>query len=769
MIRSVRGGLAASFLCALLSACGGGGDSPAKLPSTVAIQGEPRAEAGTSVSFKTSLADTRGVTFLWDFGDGETGSGATPSHVYGLTGSYTVTVSVANAAEDLRSSTFTVQVGHFSNVAGLDCTGSNGAGWCWQNANVTPHNLDDVNFVPGTNTAWAAGQVGTLLNSTDGGDTWHVVPTGITDEILTVRFRDASHGLAFTSAQFGLQTADGGQSWAQVQIPLAPSGYQPSIVAYDATQIVISSGSGATAVSHDDGLTWTTFYSYYNTLVAGSDCWNVDPWNVSVRVHCSGDPVNVLPLANSSVSTYFVGGSFASAQRGIVLNQVWDPTSYQYLIQTLLTSDGGSTWASTTSGFVPAGGVVTSSVQMIDADHAFLDSYYGPFVTADAGQTWSRLALPADLAQDGQATTRVLAGTATLWSATPAFMAKTSDFGSSWQVIPTPEAAPYNGVSPPRVLRWDDAQTVVAMVDDRLYITHDAGVHWKRALGNDWSGNFAYRTALWFTDAKHGVLVQGNGTIQTTADGGLSWARQDYPTLAPFGSAALQFTSSTDGWLIMNGQLAHSSDGGASWSRPLLPSALGTVYDMSWIDASNGWVTAYDGTKYALNATTDGGQTWTPVTPLANDSSGVWAVRFEDASTGVAIGGAGILRTTDGGKTWKIVGARPNGDTLRHTGAHTFWIVGNSSVSRSNDSGATWTRLDLPNQTYVDVTGSDDRHAWLLRDPNSVLATNDGGNTWTELPVAPDVRVTTLFALDNETVWGATEYGLVFASATGGR
>ena len=52
--------------------------------------------------------------------------------------------------------------------------------------------------------------------------------------------------------------------------------------------------------------------------------------------------------------------------------------------------------------------------------------------------------------------------------------------------------------------------------------------------------------------------------------------------------------------------------------------------------------------------TTDGGTTWTNITP---DTLGTfWGVCFTDGNTGTVVGvysqGATILRTTDGGTTW---------------------------------------------------------------------------------------------------------------------
>jgi len=49
--------------------------------------------AGTAVHFSglTTVSALPVITYLWEFGDGKTGSGATPSHVYAAPGTYTVT------------------------------------------------------------------------------------------------------------------------------------------------------------------------------------------------------------------------------------------------------------------------------------------------------------------------------------------------------------------------------------------------------------------------------------------------------------------------------------------------------------------------------------------------------------------------------------------------------------------------------------------------------------------------------------------------------
>lgn len=65
-----------------------------------------------SVNFSANVSGDTPVTYSWDFGDGSTGSGATPSHTYTEPGTYTVTLTATNASgTDTRTIT----------VEALDC------------------------------------------------------------------------------------------------------------------------------------------------------------------------------------------------------------------------------------------------------------------------------------------------------------------------------------------------------------------------------------------------------------------------------------------------------------------------------------------------------------------------------------------------------------------------------------------------------------------------------------------------------------------------
>jgi PKD repeat protein len=57
-----------------------------------------------SYTVNLSTNSTNATSFVWDFGDGETGSGATTSHTYSLSGDYTITVTAIGDGGEASSS-----------------------------------------------------------------------------------------------------------------------------------------------------------------------------------------------------------------------------------------------------------------------------------------------------------------------------------------------------------------------------------------------------------------------------------------------------------------------------------------------------------------------------------------------------------------------------------------------------------------------------------------------------------------------------------------
>jgi PKD repeat protein len=84
-----------------------------QLPSAHAA-GPVSGNAGQAIAFDglgSSDPDADPLTYRWDFGDGATGTGATPSHVYAHGGSYPVTLVVNDGFIDSASATTTATIG----------------------------------------------------------------------------------------------------------------------------------------------------------------------------------------------------------------------------------------------------------------------------------------------------------------------------------------------------------------------------------------------------------------------------------------------------------------------------------------------------------------------------------------------------------------------------------------------------------------------------------------------------------------------------------
>jgi len=108
---------------------------------------------------------------------------------------------------------------------------------------------------------WAAGHDGTVLGTTDGGETWQVLreEPGKERALLSVWFETPEHGLAV--GQFGLavETNDGGKSWQERRLLPGEAGerHLMQIFAGGNGLLCIAAEAGAILRSEDNGGHWT--------------------------------------------------------------------------------------------------------------------------------------------------------------------------------------------------------------------------------------------------------------------------------------------------------------------------------------------------------------------------------------------------------------------------------------------------------------------------------------------------------------------------------
>jgi photosystem II stability/assembly factor-like uncharacterized protein len=251
-----------------------------------------------------------------------------------------------------------------------------------------------------------------------------------------------------------------------------------------------------------------------------------------------------------------------------------------------------------------------------------------------------------------------------------------------------------------------------------------------------------------------GPSQQGYGPVDlwATVDGGQTWSKTTAPAFV-FRGPLITFTDGMHGWFAVPGEpssqeeqqgivIDRTLDGGKTWqlvaetNYPPVKSTSGAPpftcgkSDLSFLDASTGWLTGSCTAGITFDLTTDGGVTW-KVEPLASPdgapfsaecgggpctltaprfiSPGFGYMMFEDTSTS---GNRSWLYVSgDGGRSWTI--HRVPGQAV--TVAMVTASVGFASVLAVDSAG-----------------GFDPAADWLYR-------TDDGGKSWQ--PVAAGVHL----------------------------
>jgi hypothetical protein len=138
--------------------------------------------------------------------------------------------------------------------------------------------------------------------------------------------------------------------------------------------------------------------------------------------------------------------------------------------------------------------------------------------------------------------------------------------------------------------------------------------------------------------------------------------------------------------------------------------------------------------------TSDGGQSWTNVSP-AGGGALIEDATFVDPNTGWAAGGL-LYKSTDAGQSWAVQhypGFFLNG--ISFADAQNGWAVGESSlVLHTADGGAHWATQDTrsPAGVLIAVHAVSPTTAWIVGGSGYVARTSDGGVSWqVETPGTP--------------------------------
>lgn len=535
-----------------------------------------------------------------------------------------------------------------------------------------PQDLNGVWFADDRQ-GWAVGALGTILHTTDGGQSWTAQATPTAESLSSLTFVDLQNGWVVGSGGTVLRTDDSGQTWTIHSTQ--SSAWLDAVTFLDTRRGWAVGGGGLVLHTLDGGLSWT---------------------NQSLPAGLSGLRLHAVAFVNADQG-------WAVGRTGAILH----------------TANGGQTWAAHGAEEVDGLGFPFNAVCFMDSRHGWVAGEGGVIRhTSDGGQTWreqrsnTKVALRAIRFVDTRRGWAVGGEGAIL---------RTTDGGQTWTAC----TANLTGTLATLALE-DDRHAWVAGEDGVLLRTEDSGATWTSHP----SGTEEILTALTFLDAQRGWLAGWNGTLRQTLDGGRTWQERSADTLADLWS--LTFVDEQRAWIVGDGgTILHSADGGQTWS-PQTSGVKATLFSVTFADASHGWVAGETGT---LLATTDGGRTW--ALQSAGTKEDLRRVVFAGVERGWAVGRRGtILHTSNGGQTWtpQRSGTEAHLFSAAFADVNRGWVVGaGGAIRHTSDGGQTWqaqpteTRADLATVAFLDG-----RRGWAAGSGGVVLRTDNGGRTWTD-------------------------------------
>jgi len=597
--------------------------------------------------------------------------------------------------------------------------------------------ITSISFVD-TSTGWAVGGGGTVLKTTDGGDSWNaqipatntcagVASYGSGCNLNGVFFRDSSNG--FVVGDYGTiwRTSNGGANWTAQALPGALLYAQLRGVHFQTATDAVAIGAGYAFWTNNGGTTWNQA--------------------TGISTSVSLDAVQMV----DATTGYTVGSS-------------------SYIYKTI---DGGHTWIQQTT---PAGlgGNEITSIHFIDANNGFGIAGSKLIRTTNGGANWE--AATTDLS--GWFNSLTISGNTVVVTGTSGVIVK-RDAGTNWtdpiNTVAAGMTAASSGTTSQLIAsKFPGGSNTgfAAGAAGAIVKTTDTGATWTLKAG----ANARNYSSASFVDSNTGWMVSREGAIVKTTDGGLTWTDDNsgIPTTAKLQS--VHFLDSSTGFAAgysgSKGVIYKYNSG--AWTAATVPSTgVYQIWGIHMTDATHGWAVGRP-TRSPSGAaaptvalkTTDGA-TWaldntglnTNIDLYGVDSSdmnNVWAVGQTTAGKGIAaryVAGVwtSIEKTDASGLVSVDMVNASTGYASGYVSPGTGGSFADGRVYKTIDGGLTWNMpAAFPSTTHhvmASIGFLDVNNGYVTGGEGKTYKTADGGTTWTTESVGTSVSLNTVAAI----------------------
>ena len=578
--------------------------------------------------------------------------------------------------------------------------------WQWQQPQPTGNFMWAVDFVD-ENTGYAAGDVGTVMKTTNGGVNWEVKIVDPDLKILGMDFYDSQLGFVVGDINGSVyRTSNGGDNWTlvltanvltmwDIDFPTRNTGYAVGL-------------NGKIYKSTDSGLNWIQQNSSTNTFLFSVDFL---------------DSLNGVAGGNRLLTKTTNGGINWIQQNLDMPNPFAQVTSVNFIDQNHIyglvqredsiykTTNGGINWfgqfISRINGDIPR------SISFINPDTGLMVTDIGLIKrTSNAGVNWiTDSTFKSSFNDNGVLWALQYYRTNIAFvSGSGGRVIKSVNGGQNW-IATTGGRNNYNSVF---FVNTNTGFSVGA--DGKILKTTNAGLNWIEKESN----TNQFLKEVQFVNDNVGYICGDTGTVLKSIDGGESWSIIN--TNTNFNLNGISAKNDLNVFVAgKNGTLKYSTDGGIIWNDINL-SVISEFKTIQFIDNSVGYLTSN-----LLYKTTNGGLNWINMTTAAGLDT-----YFIDSLFGYSTGGSGnILKTTNGGVSW----VNQSGNVINNLNSifmvnrENGYAVGDEgAVTKTTNGGINWIPQErLTNNRLLSVYFTDADNGYISGNFGTLIKTTNGG------------------------------------------
>jgi photosystem II stability/assembly factor-like uncharacterized protein len=577
-----------------------------------------------------------------------------------------------------------------------------------------PYQLHGIFYVDSLY-GWAVGEFGTIIKTTDGGESWKLQSSPVRSTLRKIYFADRNRGIIAGGDVGGpdfpavLCTKNGGETWIDNNPNTTTSeGFNDlHFISENLGYIVGFTGAYKTT---DMGQSWE---------FKGGPGWATTVFFVDEINGWIGTPV---------------GNIFKTSDGG----ESWEQISNIHW-----------TWNKDIKFF-------NSQIGWVVGEGLYSD-YASIHKTTDGGFTW--------ITQDsiwnrGYNEIEIFDSLNAIVVGKPGIVLYTDDGGINWYSEGTNDLGDYFDISMQGSRKWIVGGSEYFY--PRMFASRETGFPWEKKYSTIVEGTI---NQIDFSDSLNGWCAGAEGILLRTSDGGSSWNNDE---LFAINFTSISVPTANDIFIAGdNGEFVKSTNGGQSWQvqqafpnySPIKIKFFSKYYGYS-IAPYNIW----------FQKTTDGGNTWIDLTSNGYftdfcfiDSLVGWAL------SGNSIGNGPLLKTTNGGESWIDTIEIGNINAFYFHDNNNGWIVSNYSMYKTTDGGNNWEFLsDIFDLTVLQFTFESNSKGYMLavdynyQDLYTIYQTLDGGLNW--VPLRKYTYLKNIFVSESGRIWGVGEYAQIFSS-----